>query len=232
MKNRYLYGKSIYLEPIYRVGAPIRFTDIYHFEELENEAIKDNEKIKRLVFPSQHVKKLTIGQIELGPHNLTGDLTLSLPTARCHVLCLSNKKNDPELFHRFKADVCLELRVDDLLRVIRETYANIGVRVIARDVEYCPINPSVSSINKEDLVFSKSKERFEVEAEYRVAIFFPTNSMKHTDGSDIKIFWHQHFIEVGFDGHGRMQNFIESATDCEGRLVFQNGTRPKIVVCR
>lgn len=60
----------------------------------------------------------------INPADLDGNISLSLPVSNCYCLCLSNRKNDVELFEKFKADVCLEIDVIELVSFLKAALKN------------------------------------------------------------------------------------------------------------
>lgn len=152
MKTKYLYCKYLDLKGLFTTGKWLRFTDIVEYAKRENQAIRDNESERAFEFTSKTFKRVTVdGDILTG--NDFKKITFTLPTRRCHVLCLSNKKNAPELFNRFNADTCIEINIEELVNILQETFKGI-VEIINKNVEYFDIDTGGVG-NPTELVFMK-----------------------------------------------------------------------------
>ena len=188
--TKYLYGKLTNLSNFLRSGESLWFRDIYSLNMLENKIICDEESIKKFKIDSKHISKVTLDghDFKLVPNSI---FRMSQPTRRCHVLCLSNKGNSAELFERFNADICIEINVDLLIQLIKQNNEHFNLEVIGKDVAYFETGNLPESIDTMELVFRKEAEKYQVEDEYRIAIFWPYDHKTRimtTDGNYINVF--------------------------------------------
>jgi hypothetical protein len=223
MMGKYLYGKYKNLEKFIRGRAHLRFTDIYYFKELENELIRDDESKRTYLHTPSNIGLLKIGDHEIKTSDIR-KLEFSLPTRRAHVLCLSNKGNSPELFGRFKADICIEIDVGFLIEIIKTGFSNIGapVEVVGNDVEYFKIDSKAMTTDSTKLVFCKNFESFHIEEEYRIAIFYPGNANSaflDSKGNKVRIFGEYNYIEIGSSEENDMKKTIVSTIRSDGTLI-------------
>jgi hypothetical protein len=188
--SKYLYGKKENLGNFIRDGGPLWFRDIYALKMLENEVIRDNECSRNFNIDSKQITSINInGQdFQLAKNS---KLKLSQPTRRCHVLCLSNNGNNKILFQRFRADICIELNVELLIQILKESYDKSNIEVIGKDVEYFSTDCLPESIDPFDLVFKKDADKYHIENEFRIAIFWPYDHktlMQSESGNSVSVF--------------------------------------------
>jgi len=238
--GKYLYGKYKNLEKFLHKGEHLRLTDIYYFKELENELIRDDESKRTYLHTPSNIGLLKIGDHEIKIADIR-EIEISIPTRRAHVLCLSNKGNSPELFERFKADICIEIDVEFLIEIIKTGFFNIGapVEVVGSDVEYFKIDSKEMTTDRKKLVFCKNYEAFHIEDEYRIAIFYPgddKSAFLDDKGNKERIFGEYNYIKIGSDDKDDMKKVIVSAIRSDGTLIsytkpiYPNST-PKDVDC-
>lgn len=203
--TKFLYGKRENLESFIRTGGPLWFRDLYSLKNLENDLICDDESLKRFCIDSKHIIKITIDGHDF---QLVQDseFNLSQPTRRCHVLCLSNDGNEPKLFRRFKADICIEINVNVMIKIIDNTWRDSNVEVKGKEVSYFKKGNLPETLNPFDIVFKKNSKRYRVENEYRIAIFWPFDhktSILTKSGDCVNIFGHgsncHNHIELHFE---------------------------------
>lgn len=173
MTSKFLYGKKRFLTPFIKGVISPRFTDISHYARLENKNMRDNEMHKTFIVNRLAVQ-IKINNHILNPESLAEDPTISIPTRHCYCLCLTDKKNDAELYKVFQADVCIEINIDILIEVLYQIfYFNFKeMEVEARQISYFdPYDPPIIG-KPRDLVFYKPRV-FSHEAEFRIALFYP-----------------------------------------------------------
>lgn len=190
----YLYGRYENLEGLINNSIGIRFTDIISYAGLENEAIRDNESIKELVYDSTAIKSLTIEKIKIEGNQFV-NVTVGIPSRRCHCLCLSRCRASEKLYEKFKADVCLEIYVDFLVMILEDSVGLMGAEIIAKPVEYVDVNPMEISPNPTDIVFVKNRKKYGDEEEFRIAIFYPYDE-KTEIKSGVKVFGGHEYIQI------------------------------------
>lgn len=181
--KKYIYGKEVYLSNWFNGYAGIRLSDLDSYSLLENELIRDNELVKKF-FLDKDSFTLTINGHAINPANVAGHYILEIPVDRCFCVCLSGKCNDPELYARFKADVCVEVSVEQLVRLLEAGIHRLkGATVVHGPVNYYSEPLMSSSPAFANPLFSKS-DRYSVEDEYRIAITIPRNktSVKSESG--------------------------------------------------
>ena len=218
MNTKFLYCKYDNLKKFIHNGASIRFTDINKFIKIENEKIRDDESKKTVDYRPQHgVLKVDGIKIDFV------DLSLSRPTRRAHVLCLSDDGNNEELFNRFKSDTCIEVDVDLLIKIIKDKFKSIDekVEVIGKNIEYHRSGSKLCTDEKE-LSFRKNYEKFHVENEYRIAIFYPCDDetrYKSENNDYIKVFGDNDYIEIGISDEIGMRRVIVEARRRDGSII-------------
>ena len=194
MENtKFLYGKSINFKSFLKTGSPLWFRDLNSLGKLENQQINDDESIRNHEVNFDQLQKITLNERDF---KLAKNSTFNwkLPTRRCHVLCLSNCGNDDRLFQRFNADICIELRTDKIIELIKEGNRSKNLEVVGRDVEYYLKDSLPSSYDPFELVFKKEYKRYHIENEYRIAIFWPEDddsTVFTTDNRRINVFGQQ-----------------------------------------
>jgi hypothetical protein len=164
---KYLYGQREFLIPALYGQAELRFCHIDHYAALENELMRDDESKKTFSSPDGSVFIRHKGKTT----ETTEFKTIKTP-AECYCLCLSNTKNSKELFERFKADICLEVDVYRLVKLMTETVNSVlglnGCRVLSGHAIYFNGQSDVSW-NLDNGPYYKDR-RFSVEDEYRIVI--------------------------------------------------------------
>ncbi|EHH0751509.1 TPA: hypothetical protein ACGUMO_004576 [Vibrio vulnificus] len=169
---KYLYGKWKYLKPLVDGSGQIRLCDIRHYARLENENMQDDEEVKYFEFTPESIR-IAFAGIEVNPDSLVGNVKFSMPVRNCLCICFSNKKNDPELFDKFDADVCIEFNVEYLVNFLKFVFEDkFGGKVVARNVEYYDKNAGLDYLPSEAAVFTKPIKYIH-ESEYRIAAFLP-----------------------------------------------------------
>lgn len=173
MTSKYLYGKKQFLMPLVERFTSPRFSDLSHYSRLENEKMRDDEMSKRFVV-DRGAAIIQINNHIIAPSSLAADPEFSLPAQHCYCLCLTSRRNDPELFEVFKADICIEIDVDVLIEVLEKVCLKdlVGATVDAREITYYDLKQPPRSTVAKDLVFIKPSF-FSHECEFRVAIFYP-----------------------------------------------------------
>ncbi len=203
-KTRFLYGKKINFESFLTTGSPLWFRDLYSLGKLENEKIKDDESIRNHEVNSDQVQKITLDGRDF---RLVENSTFNwkLLTRRCHILCLSNSGNNEVLFKRFNADVCIELNTEYIIELIKEGNPNKNLEIVGRNVDYYKKGALPSSHDPFELVFKKEYEKYHIEDEYRIAIFWPRDegsTVLTKDNMQVNVFGEQatdgDHIEIGF----------------------------------
>jgi hypothetical protein len=188
--TKFLYGKRCNLDAFTQLGGPLWFRDIYSLKTLENQLICDDESCKTFCVDSKHVTSLNLNgrDFKLTPNS---QVALTQPTRRCHVLCLSNDGNKAELFQRFAADICIEINVELMVEMIKDNTKHFNAEVIGENVDYFKDRELPETIDPMDLVFKKDYEKYSIEKEYRIAIFWPYDhetSLKTESGDYVKVF--------------------------------------------
>lgn len=220
---KYLYGKYKNLKDLIFKGEAIWFTDINYYTKLENEKIRDNESQRVFQYDGRFIKSLQMGE-HIIPGKDIKKLKINHPTRRAHVLCLSNDGYKPELYKRFDANVCIKIDVEVLMDLLVNAFEPKKGEVITRNVEYFGLNYNNTTIDNTSLVFYKS-EIFQIENEYRIAIFYPYDSstyIKITKNKRVKVFGDEYFIKVGYPEPPGMQIIIKEAYNKNGNLIFKN----------
>ena len=169
---KYLYGKWDVLKGLVEGNASIRFCDIRHYSRLENEDMRDDEAYKKFEFSPNSIT-LNFAGIDFPPEDFASNIKFKLPTRHCLCICLSNKKNDEDLFEKFNADVCIEFNVEYLIEFMKFIFEEkFGGEVIAKNVTYYTDNAGVSCLPANEAVFTKHS-RYQHEDEFRIAAFLP-----------------------------------------------------------
>lgn len=183
MNIRYLYGKSEHLDPMINGDVGIRFSDLSHYSRLENEKMRDNEMKKKFMIREGSDFILEINGIRIDNKSISGDINVTVEPRHCYCLCLTSKKDDPELYRDFKADTCIAFNIDQLeerLALACEKFSPSHMR--GQDITYYDQYTMKAITNSpEDLVFYKP-DMFAHEAEYRLAWFYPL----HKKGFSVK----------------------------------------------
>jgi len=193
MGSKYLYGKYEHLGIFLDGGKDVpedrgvRFCDIIHYKSMENEIVRDDESRRIFNLHKEHftieINGKTINSDELIDHP-----GVELPVPRCYCLCLSHKKDDLEMFSRFKADVCIEVDTDFLVEYLEKIVAKrLPIRVLHGDITYYPSVMTSSPPVEEALIFFKDAELYSVEAEYRIAFTLPESVYLIADGEKIEV---------------------------------------------
>lgn len=185
----YLYGKKQFLGELIEGSQGIRLSDIAHYSNMDNELMRDNELEKVFIWDKNKVK-IKVNDFLINPDAMTGNPSISIRTNRCFCACFSTKKNDLDLFLRFKADVCVEIDLDRLLDVLRLASSSFrGMEVLHGPVSYYPEIMSGPRPDIRSVLFYK-RDFYHVESEYRVALTVPPKkkAFKGVDGAIIDIF--------------------------------------------
>lgn len=187
--NIYLYGKKRFLGDLIEGDQGIRLSDIAYYSIMENEEMRDNELQKEFVLDKEGFV-LEVNGHKINSNDMTQNPTFTVAPPRCFCVCFSVKKNSPELFERFKADVCIEVSLEALLDVLRASAERFeGMDVIHGPVCYYPPIMSDAFPDIDSVLFSK-RDIYSVEAEYRVAVTVPPHrkNFRSVDGETIRIF--------------------------------------------
>ena len=218
MNTKFLYCKYDNLKKFIHDGAPIRFTDINEIVKLENEKIRDDESKKTFFYKPQD------GVLEVDGTKIDfEEFEQSFPTRQAHILCLSNDGNRKELFNHFNADTCIEINIDLLMEIVKSRFETIdkNVEVIGKNIEYYRSGSKIITDGQE-LVFRKNYERYHMENEYRIAIFYPYNNKtiyKSKNNDDIKVFGEDGYIKIGMNDKTGMRWVIVEARRKEGSII-------------
>lgn len=169
---KYLYGKEKHLKNLYSGDGVIRFTDIVKYGRLENSAMRDDETLKYFKLdPRSCAVSLNGKALDASSFTESHDIYVQTPRAFC--LCLSHKRCDPVLFDRFEADICVEIDVNELVAALRRDFSVWpGAKIVANDVKYYPPMMNMADLDLGGVIFYKP-DKFQIEAEYRVAIHLP-----------------------------------------------------------
>ncbi len=188
---KYLYGKSCYLDDFAKTGKSLWFRDLYTMDKLVNKGISDNEELKSINVSSKEIQSISIDGRDFKVAPKTNfDISISPP--RCHVLCLSNKKNDPEMFELFQADICIAIDVARMVEMIGDANKHLGLKVMAGYVKYYSNSEDFLNLqSEENTAFVKPADPYFRESEYRIAIFWPNeedSTINTMDGGLIRVF--------------------------------------------
>lgn len=185
----YLYGKKKFLGELIEGSKGIRLSDIAHYSIMENDLMRDNELEKIFVWDKDQVK-IKVNDFLIDPQSITANPSVSIRPDRCFCVCFSTKRNDPELFARFEADVCIEIDLVRLLEVLRLASSSFdGMEVLHGPVNYYPEIMKGPLPDLRAVLFYK-RDIYMVESEYRVALSIPPNkkTFKGPSGAIIDIF--------------------------------------------
>jgi hypothetical protein len=169
---KYLYGKRCYLDRFAKTGKGLWFRDLYTMDKLSNEDISDDEECKSIKVASEEISSISIAgrDFRLAPNT---HFNVSITPPRCHVLCLSDKENCPELFKLFEADICIAINVVKMVKMIQGANNHIGLEVVADNIKYYRDSTELLDCKPEKAAFLKSAESYHIESEYRIAVFWP-----------------------------------------------------------
>lgn len=185
----YLYGKKRFLGELISGSKGIRLSDIAHYSIMENELMRDNELTKKFVM-DKNKYRLEINGVIIEPAEMADHPSIEFGPDRCFCVCFSMKQNDPDLFERFGADVCIEINLEKLLEVLRPAATKFeGMKVVHGKVIYYPEVMADPIPTLESVLFYK-RDVYSVESEYRVALTIPPHRKKFssTEGVLIDIF--------------------------------------------
>jgi len=170
---KYLYGKKEFLEPISHGLISPRFSDLSHYQRLENELMRDKEITKECYWKKAEAN-LTVNGYSIANSSLASDLLVAITPRHCFCLCLSARGNSSELYKRFGANYCLAIDVPVLMDSLESTFGDQVGRLSFKnsDITYYDKYENLLKLNAEEAVFFKP-EIFKPEAEHRVAIFYP-----------------------------------------------------------
>lgn len=182
----YLYGKKRFLGGLISGEKGIRLSDIAHYSVMENELMRDDELRKEFVMDKNEYR-LEINGMVISPHEMTDHPSMVFGPDRCFCVCFSTKKNDPGLFSRFGADVCIEINLERLLEVLRPAAAKFeGMEVVHGMVNYYPEVMKEPLPTLESVLFYK-RDVYSVESEYRVALTVPPHRKKFSNAEGVVI---------------------------------------------
>ncbi|MDN3640770.1 hypothetical protein QWY82_18370 [Simiduia curdlanivorans] len=169
---KYLYGKKSILGPLVEGTGGIRLCDIRHYGRLENEKIRDLEERKQYEYEPGKIV-LTINGHEIKAEEFASNIKLDLPARLCYCICFSNKKDAPENYDKFNADICIEFDIDKLVEFLEFVFTpSQGCSIVNKSVTHYDTNPLPNQTDPESSAFMKPAV-FRDEDEYRVAVFFP-----------------------------------------------------------
>ena len=187
--RKYLYGKKLHLKDWINGKQGIRLSDLAYYSIMENEQMRDNELAKEFVYDKDQVI-FSVNGIPLNPMDMAANPVMTLFPERCFCVCLSGKKNDPVLFDRFKADVCIEVDVLNLVELLKVAVSHLeGVTIVHQDVNYYPHLMASPAPDLLSVIFYK-RDVYAVEDEYRIALTIPAHRkfFKGPNGANIAIF--------------------------------------------
>lgn len=187
--QKYLYGKKHYLKDWIAGKQGLRLSDIAYYSIMDNEQMRDNELAKEFVYDKNQTS-FSVNGVSLNPKDMVSNPVMTVFPERCFCVCLSNKKNDPQLFDRFNADVCLEIDVPNLIQLLRTAVSHLeGVNVVHDSVNYYPAIMSSPAPDLNSVLFYK-RDVYQIESEYRVAIKIPPHRkfFKDSNGNSVAIF--------------------------------------------
>lgn len=190
MTLKYLYGKFEHLGK-FLDGAKdlpensgIRFCDIIHYKTMENEVVRDDES-RRVFNLDKERFTIEINGRVISSDQMTDHPGLEIAVPRCYCLCLSSKKDDPDMFERFKADVCIEVDTKNLITFLTNVVGKrFPLRVLHGDVTYYPEVMTVAPPAEEALIFYKDRALYSIEAEYRIALVKPEKVYFISNGNE------------------------------------------------
>lgn len=219
----FIYGKNEGLGNVLKSGG-LRFTDIHHYCELENKKVRDDERIKSMMVKKENISCIRVGEIQIPSSDLAGPIKLGLPPKRCFCLCMSRIGYNGALYSRFDANICLKVDLEMVLTALNDSINHNGDLVIQhKPICYTDDLIPTHSHKPEDLVFIKPRA-FEIEQEYRLAIFFPYDDKTvWKKGADtINLFGNKEpYIELGYYGNGQSRIFVKEARSIDGTVVYR-----------
>ena len=173
MENiKYLYGKKAILSELIEGTGSLRLCDIRHYERIENEKMRDKEDRKIYEYEPGMVE-ICVNGFVIPKEDIVSNIKMELQTRLCYCICFSNKKDDPELYERFEADVCIEFDIGKLVEFLEFVFPkDKGCKTEHKSVCYYGVNPDFAHTSYHNNAFMKNRF-FCVEDEYRVATFFP-----------------------------------------------------------
>lgn len=186
---KYLYGQRKYLQDLIEGKQGLRFSDIAHYSIMENEKMRDNELAKEFILDKEKVL-FNVNGFALNPQDMTANPMMTLYPQRCFCVCFSGKKDDPELFERFKADVCIEIDIKNLVEFLEIAVSVFeGMAVVHSEVNYYPAVMADTAPDMLSALFYK-RDIYAVENEYRIALTIPPHrkSFKGPNDESIAIF--------------------------------------------
>lgn len=170
--KKYMYGKKDVLLPISKGKYGVRFSDLRHYALLENQRMRDDESQKQFVLHKDYFG-FEISGIKISPESFADHPSLTAYVSPCFCLCLSSKKNDEEMYEWCGADICLEIDVIALRRLLNDLPIKFrGMTIVEGDVKYYPPIFTSGGPDLRSALFYK-REFFQVEAEYRIALIIP-----------------------------------------------------------
>lgn len=179
MSVKYLYGRfenlGKFLDGAKDLpeNAGIRFCDIIHYKTMENEVVRDDES-RRVFNLDKELFTIEINGQMIRSDQLSDHPALELPVPRCYCICLSSKKDDPVMFDRFKADVCVAVDTGVLISFLTDIVGKrVPLRVLHGEVTYYPKVMSTAPPIEEALIFFKDQDLYSIEAEFRIALIKP-----------------------------------------------------------
>lgn len=225
MLTKFLYGKIEHLSEFLKGKCSPRFSDISHYSRLENILMRDNEMRKDFFIDKNDVQINIYGKLitannknsprkiayqdrhglqdhprfvslVLSAADLYNDPRITVTPRHCYCLCLSNKKNDSDLFSKFNADICIEINIEKLIWLLTETAKHHlpGTKIVNKEVIYYQYHNGINALsfaNPEEAVFLKP-DIFAHEDEYRIALFYPlTKSGFKLDNNEIVPFYRE-----------------------------------------
>ncbi|WP_368759655.1 hypothetical protein [Pseudomonas aeruginosa] len=186
---KYLYGKKQFLAGLIEGSTGIRLSDLAYYSIMENDLMRDNELEKPFVLDRDGVS-IEINGMKINPLDMASNPVFTVMTPRCFCVCFSGKKNDQELFERFNADVCIEVNVPQLIKVLEALSERFeGMTVVSGEVYYYPEIMRSPFPGFEESLFYK-RDVYAVEDEYRVALTIPRHRthFKSVEGDKVSIF--------------------------------------------
>lgn len=171
---KYLYGKHQFLKGFSETGKGLWFRDLYTMDKLNNESIKDDESYKSIYLEPNAIKSVTLAG---SPFNVIpkDPIKFSQSPRRCHVLCLSNKANDPDLFKLFQADICIAIDVNKMVELIESANIHRNLEIVAKEITYYFNELDTMDCSVDELVFLKPSNPYSQESEFRIAVFWPSD---------------------------------------------------------
>ena len=207
---KYLYGKKSVLQPLINGDVGFRFSDLSHYSRMENEEMRDEEMAKIFTIDRR------ANEVKINGHILTSlvrDPEIRVTPRHCFCLCLSNKKNSNELYDKFEADVCIEVKSDLLIESLVNFHKHNlkGMEVVGKDITYYSKGHFPSDLTTEDFVFYKP-DSFKHEDEYRIALFYPESktSFETDNGDNIPLLKDDESTHIFFNNSNRefLKQFI------------------------